>query len=1063
MCASFILLVRPVPRHHAPFMTASEAYLEAQRRIRAAKQTGQHWLDLGDIDGLDAVPEEIGELTELRVLVLGRQSYDEKTGAWENNEERWRFIRLIHNLSPLAGLSALQLLNLDSTPVSDLSPLAGLSALQSLNLRHSPVSDLTPLAGLSALQSLDLDYTKVSDLSPLVGLKALKSLDLSATETSDLSPLMGLTALESLDLSITQTSELSPVAGLTALQSLDLSNTQVSDLSPLAGLSFLHTLDLDSTQVGELYSLATLFKLESLNLFCTQVTDLSPLAKLLNLHSLEASGTLVSKLAVLREMEALKELRVTRCLHLGDWKNLTLHPCLEVLHAMEMGRGRVPLEVVTSWPQLRELRTDQMDGVPPEVLSDNWGDNCLPRLRAWQQDLAAGEVKDQEVKVFVLGNGTAGKTQLCRRLRGLGFDPSIPSTHAVQFTELEVMPDAGSGAVKARLWDFGGQDIYHGTHALFLEGRAVFVLVWNPEVEAKGAYEEGGLSLHHHSLTYWLDYVRSLAGADAAIVIAQAQCDRETDRATPPLPVNHGFNRPPATVTCSAKEDEIDELKAALRSATRYLLEVHGSYRLPTSWVAVKERLRELRLTQKTMLRAEFDQLCRDSHGTSVPAALLTYLHRCGEVFYKESLFRDEIVLDQEWAVRAIYAVLDRGGACQQLRHLGGVFPAGLLNTLAWQGAYTAAEQETLLGMMESCSIAFRLSYATDFASRWYAVPDLLPLEKDVQDRVQSLWREDVPVETVTLEYDFFHAGILREFLCQIGQQGGTNAAYWRYGCCFYDARTHSRARVRAHAAATDENPGRGIILIETCEGNCRELLAQLQRAILNIRLGPKPRVIAEAETPAPPIRAVESAKPLDKTLNIQPMPTEKPLVYLSYAWGGEKEKLVDRLEARLILEGYDVRRDKRSMRPGDWITDFMREIERAEKVCVVLSEKYLKSMYCMRELFGLYQRTSGDKAEFLTRIVPLVLEDAPISKTTDRLKHVQHWQAEQKDLNEALKGIEPCNQGDAASELRLISDFCHHTELMLRHASDFLLPRGISDIEKDDFAAVLAALKRQG
>ena len=71
--------------------------------------------------------------------------------------------------------------------------------------------------------------------------------------------------------------------------------------------------------------------------------------------------------------------------------------------------------------------------------------------------------------------------------------------------------------------------------------------------------------------------------------------------------------------------------------------------------------------------------------------------------------------------------------------------------------------------------------------------------------------------------------------------------------------------------------------------------------------------------------------------------------------------------------------------------------------------------------------------------------------------------EAELKSLNEALKDIEPCNQGDAASELRLISDFCHHTELMLRHASDFLLPRGISDIEKDDFAAVLAALKRQG
>lgn len=52
-------------------MTAAEAYNEALRRIQAAKATGQHWLDLGDIDGLERIPDEIAELTELRELGLG--------------------------------------------------------------------------------------------------------------------------------------------------------------------------------------------------------------------------------------------------------------------------------------------------------------------------------------------------------------------------------------------------------------------------------------------------------------------------------------------------------------------------------------------------------------------------------------------------------------------------------------------------------------------------------------------------------------------------------------------------------------------------------------------------------------------------------------------------------------------------------------------------------------------------------------------------------------------------------------------------------------------------------
>lgn len=104
---------------------------------------------------------------------------------------------------------------------------------------RSQICDLKPLAGLSGLTSLDLDSTQVSDLSPLAGLSGLTSLGLSLTPVSDLSPLAGLSGLTSLGLSLTQVSDLSPLAGLSGLTSLYLWNTPVSDLSPLAGLTKL--------------------------------------------------------------------------------------------------------------------------------------------------------------------------------------------------------------------------------------------------------------------------------------------------------------------------------------------------------------------------------------------------------------------------------------------------------------------------------------------------------------------------------------------------------------------------------------------------------------------------------------------------------------------------------------------------------------------------------------------------------------------------------------------------------------------------------------------------------
>jgi internalin A len=67
-----------------------------------------------------------------------------------------------------------------------------------------------------------------------------------------------------------------------------------------------------------------------------------------------------------------------------------------------------------------------------------------------------------------LGNGGAGKTQLFRRLRDLPFDPNIPTTHGVQLGQTTVELDGCPEPVRLNLWDFGGQDIYHGSHALFL-------------------------------------------------------------------------------------------------------------------------------------------------------------------------------------------------------------------------------------------------------------------------------------------------------------------------------------------------------------------------------------------------------------------------------------------------------------------------------------------------------------------------------------------------------------------------------------------------------------------
>jgi internalin A len=142
------------------------------------------------------------------------------------------------DLTAVAGLKKLELLDVSRSPVSDLTPLKGLN-LTTLNLYGTQVSDLSPLKGMK-LTWMTCSGSKVSDVSPLNGMP-LKELNLTATKVSDasLAQLKDCKDLVKLVVSNTQVSD----AGLTHLKDfknlkeLQLNGSRVSDLSALKDMS----------------------------------------------------------------------------------------------------------------------------------------------------------------------------------------------------------------------------------------------------------------------------------------------------------------------------------------------------------------------------------------------------------------------------------------------------------------------------------------------------------------------------------------------------------------------------------------------------------------------------------------------------------------------------------------------------------------------------------------------------------------------------------------------------------------------------------------------------------
>ena len=126
------------------------------------------WLDLSSSQVSDLSP--LKNLTKLKSADLGgnRISNIEPLKHLTNlTELELTGTRQLSDISPLAGLINLRVLQLASCKISDVSSLAGLTKLERLRLEYNEISDISPLAGLTNLKILRLQYNRISDFSPL--------------------------------------------------------------------------------------------------------------------------------------------------------------------------------------------------------------------------------------------------------------------------------------------------------------------------------------------------------------------------------------------------------------------------------------------------------------------------------------------------------------------------------------------------------------------------------------------------------------------------------------------------------------------------------------------------------------------------------------------------------------------------------------------------------------------------------------------------------------------------------------------------------------------------------
>jgi hypothetical protein len=176
-----------------------------------------------------------------------------------------------------------------------------------------------------------------------------------------------------------------------------------------------------------------------------------------------------------------------------------------------------------------------------------------------------------------------------------------------------------------------------------------------------------------------------------------------------------------------------------------------------------------------------------------------------------------------------------------------------------------------------------------------------------------------------------------------------------------------------------------------------------------------------------------------------------RPRWFVSYAWADEsdpkREKQVDELCEAAKSRNVSIVRDKTTLSRGDRISEFMEKIGEGDRVFIFLSSKYLRSPYCMFELFEIWRNNRQDKANFLGHVRFFAIDGAKIGKPEEWLRYTKFWQQERNKLKQAIDRVGWQDAGEEATKrFRNIETFAGKISDVLALFADVVQPRTFED-----------------
>ncbi|MBK8922112.1 MAG: hypothetical protein IPM81_11500 [Saprospirales bacterium] len=555
-------------------------------------------------------------------------------------------------------------------------------------------------------------------------------------------------------------------AALPALETLDASDSGLERFELPAGFASLKTIDLSRNKLAEAVFQGDCPALEWLDLSGNQLAEFELPEGFQRLEYL-----------YLTDNKQPQQLHFTN--PLGR---------LEVLHVSGCDLEELPIDTILSDTLLSLYAAGNTPkNIPYIFLGTDSSNNCLEKARLWFTEIrdAPGE-RNKQVKLMLLGNGNAGKsTLLCAFEHGkcTCAEPHR-STHAVQMKTLR------KGDVVFNVWDFGGQEVYHGTHRLFMQSPAVQLILFDPDLERAaldGKPRKDRLSedvVSDQPVEYWYETAKDISEKSRFLFVQNKMDDdpREDVRVR-----NYARdNRTEFRHISALMGQKVEDVEYFMGKLAKMLPDYNML--MPASWLAVRDffahNLNE-KTPRRTVTKDFYRELCAKMKVSDATANLLfEYLHHSGFIYYHQNL-GETIIADQNWALDAIYKLFDREKPWYREfrdRSNGQILAYRIFEIFGEN--HTPEQKRLFLSFMVSCGICFKLNteYSDDHiaASDIYVFTEFLPSKKNLV--AEKDWNERTrDVYTFRHRLPWINRYIIASFIAELGRK--TDIRYiWRYG-----------------------------------------------------------------------------------------------------------------------------------------------------------------------------------------------------------------------------------------------------------------------------------------